>query len=273
MPTSPAETAADAAPCLELRGISAGYSAAPIVSEISLHVRSGQVVSVVGPNGAGKSTLLKALTGRIRPVAGTVHLNGRDVTGASGTVLTRAGLGYVPQLNDVFATLTVHENLEMGGYLLPKRQLAERLEKLYELVPLLAPLRARLARTLSGGERKLLALGRCLIMEPTVIVLDEPTVGLSPLMAATVLNQYVTQLAGSGTGILLVEQRARDALAISNWCYVLAAGRVVLSSDPVTLLQQPDFGQLYLGTGTEDGSRAAEPEAADELGAAGRPDP
>ncbi len=259
MPTSPAENDATGTVCLELRGISAGYSAAPIVNEVSLQVAAGQVVAIVGPNGAGKSTLLKAVTGRLRPVAGSVHLNGRDVTGASGNVLTRAGLGYVPQLNDVFATLTVHENLEMGGYLLSKRTLAARLEKLYELVPLLAPLRARRARTLSGGERKLLALGRCLIMEPTVIVLDEPTAGLSPLMAATVLNEYVAQLAGSGTGILLVEQRARDALAVSNWCYVLAAGRVALSSDPVTLLAQPDFGQLYLGTGTADGTRAAEP--------------
>jgi ABC-type branched-subunit amino acid transport system ATPase component len=262
MPTSPADTATSArstAPCLDLRGISAGYSAAPIVNDVSLHVTSGQVVSIVGPNGAGKSTLLKALTGRLRPVAGTVHLNGRDVTGASGTALTRAGLGYVPQLNDVFATLTVHENLEMGGYLLPKLKLTERLERLYELVPLLAPLRARRARTLSGGERKLLALGRCLIMEPTVIVLDEPTAGLSPQMAAIVLNEYVMQLAQSGTGILLVEQRARDALAISNWCYVLAGGQVVRSSDPATLLSQADFGQLYLGTGPTGETQATEP--------------
>jgi ABC-type branched-subunit amino acid transport system ATPase component len=259
MPTSPVESSAGAAPCLELRGISAGYSAAPIVNDVSLQVASGQVVSIVGPNGAGKSTLLKALTGRLRPVAGTVHLNGCDVTGASGTVLTRAGLGYVPQLNDVFATLTVHENLEMGGYLLSKRKLGERLERLYELVPLLAPLQGRRARTLSGGERKLLALGRCLIMEPAVIVLDEPTAGLSPQMAATVLSEYVTQLAQSGTGILLVEQRARDALAISNWCYVLAGGRVVLDSEPAALLNQPDFGQLYLGAGSADQRPTAEP--------------
>jgi ABC-type branched-subunit amino acid transport system ATPase component len=251
MPTSPDDPRHHGDECLAVHEITVGYDAAPIVSDVSLTVANGNIVTIIGPNGAGKSTLLKALTGRLRPVSGRVLLDGRDVTGAPGNRLTREGLGYVPQMSDVFSPLTVQENLEMGGYLLPRRKLAERIDHVLSGLPLLEPLLKRPARTLSGGERKLLAIGRCLVLQPKLLILDEPTANLSPIMARMVLHDYVTSLAKSGTAILLVEQKARDAMQICEWCYVLVAGRVVVSSAPAPLLAQRDFGELYLGAAAQ----------------------
>lgn len=247
MPTSPGEPRRPGDECLAVHQICAGYNAAPIVSDVSLTVENGNIVTVIGPNGAGKSTLLKALTGRLRPLSGRVLLDGRDVTRAPGNELTRAGLGYVPQTNDVFNPLTVQENLEMGGFLLPGRDRARRIDEVLAGLPVLKPALKRPARTLSGGERKLLAIGRCLVLQPKVLILDEPTANLSPAMARMILHEYVTSLAASGTAILLVEQKARDAMEICDWCYVMVAGRIVVSSAPAPLLAEHDFGQLYLG--------------------------
>jgi ABC-type branched-subunit amino acid transport system ATPase component len=247
MPTLPDDPRQHGDECLAVHEITVGYNAAPIVHDVSLTVAKGNIVTIIGPNGAGKSTLMKALTGRLRPVSGKVLLDGRDVTGAPGNELTREGLGYVPQTSDVFSPLTVQENLEMGGYLMPRRRLAQRIDHVLSGLPLLKPLLKRPARTLSGGERKLLAIGRCLVLQPKVLILDEPTANLSPIMARMVLHEYVTSLAESGTAILLVEQKARDAMQICDWCYVLVAGRVAVSSAPAPLLAEHDFGELYLG--------------------------
>ena len=229
---------------LELDGLTAGYGAAPIISDISLAVRRGEVI---GPNGAGKSTLLKCLTGRLKPEAGSVHLNGADVTGRSGTALTKAGVGYVPQHNDIFATLTVQDNLEMGGYLLRKAEVAERVSFVLDTFPSLKPLLKRSGKLLSGGERKLLGIGRCLINSPTILILDEPTAALSPILARQILEEHVVSLAKAGTTVLMVEQRAHQAMQISDWCYVLVGGRVELNASPGELLARPDFGELFLG--------------------------
>jgi ABC-type branched-subunit amino acid transport system ATPase component len=230
-----------------VQGLTAGYGAAPIINDVSLAVDLGQVATVIGPNGAGKSTLLKTLTGRLKPLSGTVLLDGRDVTGASGNALARTGLGYVPQNNDVFATLTVHENLEMGGYLLPKTQVPGRIDAVLDTFPSLKPLVKRTAKLLSGGERKLLGIARCLILEPKILILDEPTAALSPALANTILEEHVTTLARAGTAILLVEQRAHQAMRVSDFTYVLVAGRVAMNAPPAQLLAQPDFGELFLG--------------------------
>jgi ABC-type branched-subunit amino acid transport system ATPase component len=232
---------------LSVRGVTAGYGAAPIINEISLTVGDGEIVTVIGPNGAGKSTLLKCLTGRLTPQAGKIVLDGCDVTAASGNVLTQAGLGYVPQHNDIFPTLTVRENLEMGGYLLPKSRVSERIDHVLETFPSLKPLLKRSGKLLSGGERKLLGIGRCLISSPKILILDEPTAALSPILARAILEEHVTMLASAGVTILLVEQRAHQAMQIANWCYVLVAGRVELNDAPVALLARPDFGELFLG--------------------------
>jgi ABC-type branched-subunit amino acid transport system ATPase component len=232
---------------LTVRGLTAGYDAAPIINDISLTVAEGEIVTVIGPNGSGKSTLLKCLTGRLRPLAGQVHLDGHDVTAASGNALTKGGLGYVPQHNDIFPTLTVRENLEMGGYLLSKAQVGDRIDYVLQAFPALRPLLPRSGKLLSGGERKLLGIGRSLISSPKLLILDEPTAGLSPSLARGILDDHVTSLARAGVTILLVEQRAHQAMQIADWCYVLVAGRVELNDAPATLLARPDFGALFLG--------------------------
>jgi ABC-type branched-subunit amino acid transport system ATPase component len=232
---------------LTVQGLTAGYGAAPIINDISLTVAEGEVVTVIGPNGAGKSTLLKCLTGRLRPQAGHVLLDGRDVTAASGNALTKGGLGYVPQNNDIFPTLTVRENLEMGGYLLPKAQVADRIDQVLQAFPSLGPLLKRRGKLLSGGERKLLGIGRCLMISPKLLVLDEPTAGLAPILAGAMLEEHLTSLARAGVTILLVEQRAHQAMQIADWCYVLVAGQVEVNGAPAALLARPDFGELFLG--------------------------
>lgn len=246
MPISTADPR-NGAEYLRVQGLTAGYGAAPIIRDITVTVAEGEVVTVLGPNGAGKSTLLKCLTGRLQPQAGKVLLHGNDVTGASGNALTRNGLGYVPQHNDIFPTLTVRENLEMGGYVLPKDQVGERIDRVLTTFPSLKPLLKRSGKLLSGGERKLLGIGRCLVTSPKLLILDEPTAALSPILARTILEDHVAALARDGVTILLVEQRAHQAMQVADWCYVLVDGRVELSDAPKTLLARPDFAELFLG--------------------------
>jgi ABC-type branched-subunit amino acid transport system ATPase component len=256
MPTSTESRRQDTG-YLTVQGLTAGYDAAPIINDISLTVAKGEVVTVIGPNGSGKSTLLKCLTGRLKPQAGQVLLDGHDVTAASGDALTKDGLGYVPQHNDIFPTLTVRENLEMGGYLLPKAQVGARIDHVLQTLPSLRPLLKRRGKLLSGGERKLLGIGRSLISSPKLLILDEPTAGLSPILARGILDDHVTSLARGGVTILLVEQRAHQAMLIADWCYVLVDGRVELNDAPATLLARADFGELFLGRSARAAQRAA----------------
>jgi len=215
MPTSSGDHPAGEL-ALSIHGMTAGYGGPPIVREVDMNVGAGQVVAVVGPNGAGKSTLLKAILGVARVHAGRVQLNGQDVTGVPLEKLARLGIGYVPQLEDVFEGLRVRENLDMGGYLANRSQKAERLERALEVFPQLKPRLNRYVETLSGGERKMTAIARVLMLDPSVLILDEPTASLSPELSRTVLEDQVRALGDLGKGVLLVEQKAVAALGIAK---------------------------------------------------------
>jgi ABC-type branched-subunit amino acid transport system ATPase component len=232
---------------LRVEGLSAGYGGPPIIRDVSIEVPRGAVAAVIGPNGAGKSTLVKAVVGLLQSSAGTIKVAGRDVTSLPCELRCRAGMGYVPQLDDVFPTLTVKENLEVGTYVLPRAQRQARLEQVYASFPSLKVLQRRLGGRLSGGERKIVAMGRALVSNPTILVLDEPTAGLAPELASRLLGESMRQLAHAGVTVLMVEQKARMALLVSDVAYVLVAGEVRISGPAREVLQREDVADLYLG--------------------------
>jgi branched-chain amino acid transport system ATP-binding protein len=232
---------------LRVEKISAGYADRPVIVGIDLEVSSGEIVSVLGPNGAGKSTLLKAIVGVVRISVGSVLFRNKNVTNMAVEDLVRLGVGYVPQHRDVFDDLTVHENLEMGGYLLRASDVTEREAEILDLFPVLKDKLKRQAAKLSGGERKMVGVGRALMAGPSLVVLDEPTAGLAPDLASKLLQDDIQNLASTGVGVLLVEQRASAALEISHRAYVLVSGKTVLKGPPAELLARDDFGQLFLG--------------------------
>ena len=234
-------------PALRAEDIRAGYGAGDIIHGVSVVVAPGTVASVVGPNGSGKSTLLKALTGVIRLSSGRVLVGDRDVTGLPPEEIARAGVGYVPQIDDVFAPLTVRENLEMGGYLLAAREVPGRIERVVSTFPRLGQMLTRRAGRLSGGERKMLAMGRVLMLEPAVFLLDEPTANLAPKVATDLLTGHVRALAEAGAGVLVVEQRARAVLAISDYTYVLGGGQVLMADTPAHLSESREFTESFFG--------------------------
>ena len=228
-------------------GVTAGYGGDPIIRNITLHADPGEVVSLVGANGSGKSTFLKSLVGVVRVSAGTVVIGETDMTRKAPEEIARAGVGYVPQIDDVFAPLTVRENLEMGGYLLPSRQVKARIDEVTMVFPRLGVMLTRAAGKLSGGERKMLAMGRVLMLQPSVFLLDEPTANLAPAIARTLLEEHVRRLAEVGAAVLVVEQRARAVLAISDRTYVLAGGEVRMEGTPAELAASPAFVESFLG--------------------------
>jgi ABC-type branched-subunit amino acid transport system ATPase component len=234
-------------PALCAEEIHAGYGAGDIIHGVSVSVASGAVASVVGPNGSGKSTLLKALCGVVRPSAGRVLAGPRDITGLPPEEVARAGIGYVPQTDDVFAPLTVRENLEMGGYLLAGREVGERIEHVVAVFPRLGQMLTRRAGRLSGGERKMLAMGRVLMLKPAVFLLDEPTANLAPKVATELLTGHVRALAEAGSAVLIVEQRARAVLAISDYTYVLGGGQVLMADTPARLNASEEFTESFFG--------------------------
>jgi ABC-type branched-subunit amino acid transport system ATPase component len=227
----------------------AGYGGSPVLHGVSIRVEPGEVVSIVGPNGSGKSTLLKSLVGLVEIQSGSVFVGDRDVTGWASEDVARIGVGYVPQIDDVFAPLTVRENLEMGGYLLKAREVAARVEHVLEVFPQLKRMLVRRAGKLSGGERKMLAMGRALMLEPVLVVLDEPTANLAPLIARSVLQEHVRQLASTGASVLVVEQRAKAVLEISDRTYVLAGGQLRMEGTPSELAASSEFVDSFLGGG------------------------
>jgi ABC-type branched-subunit amino acid transport system ATPase component len=232
---------------IRAQDVTAGYGGDPVIRAVSVQAEPGQVVSIVGPNGSGKSTLLKSLVGVVRISGGAVLVGDREVTNLPPEEIARAGVGYVPQVDDVFAPLTVRENLEMGGYLLASRQVGARIEHVLTVFPRLATMVSRPAGKLSGGERKMLAMGRALMLQPALVVLDEPTANLAPLIASTVLQQHVRQLAGTGASVLVVEQRARAVLEISDRTYVLGGGQLRMEGTPAQLGASPEFVESFLG--------------------------
>ena len=232
---------------LEATDIVAGYvPEVNILNGCNLTLGRGELVGVIGPNGAGKSTLLKALFGLIPVRQGSVRLRGEDVTGKRAHALVAMGLGYVPQTNNVFPSLTVHENLEMGLYQRPQR-LQERFKHVCELFPLLGQRRDQRAGSLSGGERQMVAMGRALMMEPSVLLLDEPSAGLSPAYQDEVFIRC-RQINDDGVSIVMVEQNARRCLQICHRGYVLDQGANAYTGSGDELLEDPKVVELYLGT-------------------------
>jgi branched-chain amino acid transport system ATP-binding protein len=209
---------------LRVEEISAGYAKVPVAKSVSLQVGSGEVALIIGPNGAGKSTLVKAVNGELELLGGSIFFGGRDISQLREDARARLGIGYVPQVNDVFPTLNVQENLEMGGYRLSSSATKARIAELFEQFPQLVPLRRRAAHHLSGGERKLLGVARALVPEPSLLILDEPTANLSPKIADVVLSEVVARLSATGRAVLLIEQRVELALKVSHWVYVLVDG-------------------------------------------------
>ena len=232
---------------LRATGVTAGYGGDPVIRDVTVHVEPGRVVSLVGANGSGKSTLLKGLVGVVRVSAGTVTVGEADVTNRPPEDAARAGVGYVPQVDDVFAPLTVRENLEMGGYLLRPKEVRARIDRVVAVFPRLGSMLTRQAGKLSGGERKMLAMGRVLMLEPAVFLLDEPTANLAPAIARSLLEEHVRHLAQGGAAVLIVEQRARAVLAISDRTYVLAGGEVRMEGTPAELAASPAFVESFLG--------------------------
>ena len=233
-------------PLLRASEVVAGYvRGLPIVHGVSIEVAAREIVTVIGPNGAGKSTLLKAIAGLITTESGGILLRGRDLTALPAHKIVAAGIGFVPQTGNVFTTLTIHENLKVGGHLVGAR-LPERLERAYALFPVLAEKRRDYARTLSGGQRQMLAIARALMTDPALIMLDEPSAGLAPKIVAEVFAQLRT-LADAGVAVLMVEQNATAALRVSDRGYVLAEGRNLIDGPAAGLLADPAVADAFLG--------------------------
>jgi ABC-type branched-subunit amino acid transport system ATPase component len=232
---------------LAVEGVRAGYFAdVPILNGVALTVAPGEMVTIVGPNGAGKSTLVRVVIGLLKPWAGSVRLRGEDVTGSKPHAIVGRGVGYVAQRDNVFATMSVEENLELGSLAHRGADPGERLAEMLSLFPRLDERRRQPAGTLSGGERQMLALARALMAAPEVLLLDEPSAGLSPLAVDTIFEK-IGEINESGIAILMVEQNARRALAMSHRGYVLDGGRNRYDGSGPDLLHDPNVVELYLG--------------------------
>jgi ABC-type branched-subunit amino acid transport system ATPase component len=230
---------------LSVRGVSAGYEQMEILHDVSIEVQPGEIVTLIGPNGAGKSTLMKTVFGLLRPRQGSIVMDGDDITGLTPSLLVRRGLSYVPQVDNIFPSLTVDENLEMGA-VVRTDDFRARLEEVLALFPNLLPKRRLKAGGLSGGERQMVAMCRALMLDPTLLLLDEPSAGLSPLLVDAVFEK-IESINRGGVAILLVEQSAREALRRSHRGYVLAGGQVRLEGAGPALLDDPEVARLYLG--------------------------
>ena len=230
---------------LSVEGLTAGYGGPPIIEQVSLAARRGAITAIVGPNGAGKSTLLKAVAGLIRPVAGRVFVEGKEVTGLPAEKLVRRGIAYVPQVENVFPDLTVRENLDMGGYV-RKSGVRERIEQLFLLFPDLKVAAHRRASTLSGGQRTMLALARGLMVDPAVLILDEPSAGLSPKFQGLIWER-IEQIRATNVAVVIVEQNTRETLRHAQWAYVMVLGKNRLEGTGHDLLEDDEVVNLYVG--------------------------
>ena len=230
---------------LSMEGLTGGYGDADILHEVSLTVGRDEIVVIVGPNGAGKSTAMKAIFGLLRVRRGHIWFNGNRIAGWSPDRIVRHGICYVPQVDNVFRDMTVHENLEMGAFV-RRGALSSAFDRVYALFPDLVAKRRELAGRLSGGQRQMVAMGRALMLEPKLLLLDEPTAGLSPLYMERIFD-IVRDVRASGVAILLVEQHAKQALALADRGYVLATGRNRREGSGTDLLGDPEIAQLFLG--------------------------
>ena len=241
----PAPGAPLAAPLLSMEEVTGGYGDADILHDVSLEVRPGEIVVIVGPNGAGKSTAMKAVFGLVKVRRGHIWFNGNPIAGWTPDRIVRHGVTYVPQVDNIFREMTVHENLEMGAFI-RRGDLSAAFDRIYGLFPDLKAKRRDEAGRLSGGQRQMLAMGRALMLDPKLLLLDEPTAGLSPKYMDQIFD-IVRDVRDAGVSILLVEQHAKQALGLADRGYVLATGRNRRDGTGAALLADPTIAQLFLG--------------------------
>ncbi len=235
-------------PVLFAQNIEAGYGDAKIVHGVSMEVRDGQIVTLIGPNGAGKSTFLKAIFGILPVTSGRVLLSGKEVTRWSPQHMVKSGVGFVPQTENIFSTLSVKENLEMGVYAAeddPEVSIEERIEEVLDIFPLLRERLGENASVLSGGQRQTLAMARALAIRPRLLLLDEPTAALSPSVRSTIFSE-IKRIRDSSVAVLMVEQNVREALQVSDIGCVLVSGRKIIEMDARGLLKREDIGEFFL---------------------------
>lgn len=230
---------------LSVDGIFAGYGETEILHGVSLRVEPGEAVTMFGPNGSGKSTLMKTIFGLLTPRQGSVVLDNTDITGMQTDRLIRMGMSYVPQVGNIFPSLTIEENLEMGAFA-DDTDMPAQIAEMYHMFPDLRRSRRQRAGSLSGGQRQMLAFARAMMLKPSLLLLDEPSAGLSPIMAQLIFDR-LRVIRGTGVALLIVEHNIRTALAISDRGYVLADGENRLDGSAAGLLNNPDIGRLYLG--------------------------
>ncbi len=231
---------------LLLESVNAGYGHLAVLHEVSLEVPTGRIVSLIGGNGVGKTTTLRTIAGVVSASAGRVEFDGQSLIGMPTHEIVRRGVVQVPEGRELFAGLTVHENLEMGGYTRSKTERSETAAQVYELFPILAERRIQIAGTMSGGQQQMLAIGRALMTRPKVLMLDEPSLGLAPMVVAQVFD-VIQDIKRRGITVLLVEQNAGRALEISDHAYVLESGHIALDGPGRELLTDPRVKQAYLG--------------------------
>ncbi|HTF35339.1 MAG TPA: ABC transporter ATP-binding protein [Myxococcota bacterium] len=232
-------------PLLRVEGLEVRYGAIRALRGVRFQVRAAEIVTLIGSNGAGKSTLLRAISGLVRPSAGSIHFQGVDVTGHPPEVLVALGISHVPEGRRIFANLTVRENLQMGSYLRPETE-QEGLERVFGLFPRLRERLSQRGGTLSGGEQQMLAIGRALMAEPKLLLLDEPSLGLAPLLVQQIFG-IIRAINDQGTTVVLVEQNARQALRIAQRAYVLETGALALEGSAAELARDPRVREAYLG--------------------------
>lgn len=239
----------DPDPLLVLDGVVAGYGKMTILNGTTARIRCGAITTVIGPNGAGKSTMFKAIFGLLPVRAGTITLAGRDITNVAPRQLLDAGVVYVPQGRNIFPELSVYHNLELGGVMMShQRSLSARMDAVMRRLPMLKEKAGAQASTLSGGQQKLLEIARGLLLDPRLVLIDEPSIGLSPLMVQEVFA-ILRELRDKGTTILLIEQNARQALQISDYGLVLEQGQTRIADTALRVLDDPRISQLFLGGG------------------------
>jgi branched-chain amino acid transport system ATP-binding protein len=234
------------APVLEVRNLRVFYGAIEALKGVSLVLRPGEIVTLIGANGAGKTTTLRTISGLLKPRRGEVNFKGRNITGVKPYVITAMGVSHVPEGRGIFANLTVADNLELGAYLRKDRVTENEYERIFSLFPVLKERIKQNAGTLSGGEQQMLAISRALMSKPTVLLLDEPSLGLAPQMVQTIFR-VIKEINAEGTTILLVEQNAHMALMTANRGYVMETGRIVLADDTKKLLASDRVKHAYLG--------------------------
>lgn len=231
---------------LQVKDVYSGYGDTEVLHGISIYLNEGEITTIIGPNGAGKSTLLKTIMGYLQPNRGKILFRDEEVTNVTPNEKVRKGIGYVPQLENVFSSLTVEENLEIGGYIEDKRRVIERIEEAYQLFPVLKERRGQRVRNMSGGQRQMLAMARALMTEPSLLLLDEPSAGLSPKVSATVFER-IKEIHQKGKAIIIVEQDAYQSLGISNRGYVLSMGQNEYEGEARKILDSRKIREAYLG--------------------------